>query len=114
MKELLISVLEGFGYPVALQGTMNPDEDYPETFITFFCDSTEEASHFDDEACSVDWFFSVIFYSNNPTLVNTKPNEIREALASEGFIPQGRGNDIISDEKTHTGWAMDFVITENL
>ena len=112
MKQKLISVLETFGFPVMLQGSMNADDAYPDSFITFWCDSTADNSHFDDDVFSVDWHFSVIFYSNNPTLVNTKPSEILAALKSAGFIPQGKGQDIFSDEPTHTGWAMDFIYTE--
>lgn len=112
MKQKLISALERFGYPVRLQGSLNSDEAYPDTFITFWCNSTDDNSHFDNDVHSVDWSFSVILYSNNPTLVNTKPNEIRAVLKSAGFIPQGKGNDIPSDESTHTGWAMEFICTE--
>ena len=112
MKQKLISVLETFGFPVMLQGTLNAEETYPDTFITFWCTSTEDNLHFDNNVKTVNWFFSVILYSNNPTLVNTKPNEIRTKLKSAGFAPQGKGNDILSDEPTHTGWAMDFTYTE--
>ena len=114
MKQKLITALQSFGYPVYLQGTMNPEETYPNTFITFFTDSTDDGAHFDNKTNSVDWSFSVILYSNDPVTVNTKHNEIRAALKAAGFIPQGKGNDILSDEPTHTGWAMDFVITEYL
>jgi hypothetical protein len=112
MKQKLISALETFGFPVMLQGSMNVEEAYPDTFITFWCDATEDNSHFDNDVHSVDWHFSVILYSNNPALVNTIPNEIRSALKGAGFIPQGKGQDIFSDEPTHTGWAMDFIYTE--
>ena len=114
MKQKLINTLSAFGFPVYLQGTLNPEETYPKTFITFFVDSTNDNGHFENKTNSVAWSFSVILYSDDPEIVNTKPNEIRAALKSVGFIPQGKGNDIISDEPTHTGWAMDFVITEYL
>ena len=114
MKQALISVLETFGYPVLLQGTLNPDNAYPESFITFWTNSTSDNSHFDNEVKTVDWQFSVNFYSSDPTLVNTKPDEIRAALKAAGFIPNGKGQDIPSDEPTHTGWTMDFTIIENL
>ena len=112
MKLKLISALETFGFPVMLQGSMNAEDAYPDTFITFWCDSTEDNSHFENDVQSVDWHFSVILYSNNPELVNTKPSEIISALKHAGFIAQGKGQDILSDEPTHTGWAMDFVATE--
>lgn len=114
MKQKLITALNVFGFPIYLQGTINPDEAYPNTFITFWTDSTDDNAHFDNNTTSVDWSFTVILYSNDPEIVNTKPNEIRSALKAAGFIPQGKGQDTPSDEPTHTGWAMDFVITENL
>lgn len=112
MKEELIGLLKGFGYPVILQGTMNPDEPYPESFITFWTDDVSDGSHYDNEAKSYVWDFSVIFYSSDPALVNSKPEEIRRALKEAGYIPQGKGRDIPSDEPTHTGWAMDFYRVE--
>ena len=114
MKQKLITALNAFGYPVFLQGTLNPDEAYPNTFITFWTEYTADNAHFENKTNSIDWSFSVILYSNDPEIVNTKPDEIRAALRAAGFIPQGKGQDIPSDEPTHTGWAMDFIITENL
>lgn len=112
VKDILIPVLKTFGYPVYLQGSLNADEAYPETFITFWTEPTSDNAHFDDNVYSVDWSFSVIFYSNNSALVNSKPFEILEALRNAGFTPQGKGRDIPSDEQTHTGWAMDLLFTE--
>lgn len=118
MKQKLINALVGCGFvegkTLFLHGTLNPEEAYPETFVTFWTDSTDDNAHFDNKAISVDWAFSVILYSANPATVNTKPNEIRAALKAAGFIPQGKGQDAPSDEPTHTGWAMDFITTEFL
>lgn len=114
MKQKLISALETLGFPVMLQGSHNTEESYPDSFITFWCNVTEDSLHFDNDVRSVEWSFSVIFYSNNPTLVNTKPREILEVLKSAGFIPQGKGNDIPSDESTHTGWAMEVIASETI
>ena len=114
MKQKLITALNAFGYPVILQGTLNPDEAYPKTFITFWTNSTDDNAHFENLTTAVDWSFSVILYSDDPAIVNEKPAEIRSALKAAGFIPQGKGNDVPSDEPTHTGWAMDFIYTEYL
>ena len=114
MKQKLINALQSFGYPVYLQGTLNPEEAYPKTFITFFTDSADDGAHYDNNTHSIIWSFSVILYSDDPVIVNTKPNEIRTELKAAGFIPQGRGQDVPSGEQTHTGWAMDFICIENL
>lgn len=112
MKQKLIEELQKFGYPVKQQGTMLPNDPYPDNFITFFTNDTEDGEHYDNETASYVWTFAVIFYSNDPALVNSKPEEIRKALKAAGFIPQGKGQDILSDEPTHTGWAMDFIYKE--
>ena len=115
MKNLLIETLSKVGFiegeTLFLQGTFNPAEKYPATFATFWA-NTDDGEHFDNETTSFEWAFTVILYSNNPAIVNEKPNEIRAALKAAGFIPQGKGQDVPSDEPTHTGWAMDFVIKE--
>ena len=108
MKSLLINTLESLGYPVYLQGTYPDDEEYPESLITFFTLSSDDASHYDNEPSGIAWRYQVIFYSINPMLVESVPNEIRNKLKSVGFIPQGRGRDIPSDVPTHTGCAMEF------
>lgn len=113
MKQKLINELEKFGYPVFLQGSLNENEAYPDTFITFWTEDIPDRSHYDDETTSYDWIFSVNFYSNDPTLVNSKPDEIRVALKNAGFVPQGKGRDLPSDEPTHTGWGQDYYYIEN-
>lgn len=113
MKQKLIEILETFcPNNVYLQGSMNPAEAYPSDFVTFFTMQTESVAHYDNAVQTVGWTFAVIYYSDDPTHVNTKPFEIAAALKSAGFIQQGKGSDILSDEPTHTGWAMDFVYPE--
>lgn len=112
MKQKLIDVLSTFGYPVFLQGSLNEEEPYPDSFITFWVNDVPDNTHYDNNNATWDWDFSVIFYSNDPALVNSKPNEIRKALKAAGFIPQGKGQDIASDEPTHTGWQMDVYYIE--
>lgn len=112
-KELLFDELNSFGFPVFLQGSLNADEPYPDTFITFFTDDVLDNSQYDDDTVSWDWNFSVILYSNDPALLSSKSDEIRVALKQAGFIPQGKGRDVPSDEPSHTGWAIDFIYLEH-
>lgn len=114
MKQKLIEVLETFGYPIFLQGSLNGQSAYPETFITYFVDDAPDNAHYDNEATSYAWDFSVILYGNDPLTVNTKADEIRKKLKDAGFIPQGKGRDYPSDVPSHTGWAMDFYIIEEV
>lgn len=115
MKDLLISILEQFcPNNVYLQGTLNSEKPYPQKFITFFTSTTEDISFYNNDVNAVEWDFSVMFYSTKPTEVKTIPAQISAALKAAGFIPQGKGNDLLVPRPTHTGWAMDFIYRENL
>lgn len=97
---------------VYLQGTFDENEAYPDTFVTYWTNYTDDNKHFDDNVVSIDWNFSVMVYSTNPTTLSTTADAIRTALKAAGFIPQGRGNDLMCDKPTHTGWAMEFIKEE--
>ena len=112
MKNELISLLATFGYPVKLQGSIAQDEQYPDTFFTFWNNSTYDGSHYDNNAIDYVWDFTVNFYSTNPTLVNTKPLEAITLLKNNGWIISGKGYDVPSDEATHTGRAFDALYIE--
>lgn len=113
MKEKLIEILETFcPDDVYLQGTLNPDEAYPQKFITFFTTDSAFDVFYNNDANRINWYVSVMFYSSNPAEVQSVPPQIIRALRAEGFIPQNAGLDVISDVDTHTGWAMDFIYPE--
>lgn len=115
MKQTIINVLETIcPNNVYLQGTLAADKAYPDSFVTFWTDTTRDNAHYDNGVHSIDWSFSVVYYSNDPAKVNSVPSQIRTALRNAGFISHGRGSDIPSDRPTHTGWAMDFDIKEYL
>lgn len=110
-RDLLIETIRGVGYDPILQGTMTENEPYPDSFVTFFCNGSEEI-FFDGKVVETVWSFSVIFYTSDPALFSTEPNRIREALKAAGFVPQGKGTDTLSDEPTHPGWANDYLFSE--
>lgn len=112
MKNLLIDTLETLGYDVYLQGTFPADEEYPESFITFFTLDSPDNAHYDNAPASWAWRYQVTFYSSNPALIASEPDKIREALRDTGFIPNGKGRDIQSDEPTHTGWTQEYYMIE--
>lgn len=116
VKDLLIGILEeGFPlYPVFLDGTIDEEEEYPNSFITVWTSFTDDVAHYDDETTAVAWRFNVKFYTTNAALIATVPQEIITLLKAAHFIPQGKGNDIPSDVITHTGWVIEFLYKENL
>lgn len=113
MKQELIDLLESFGYQVRLQGSLTEQEKYPDSFFTVWNNSSDDGSHYDNEAINYVWNFTVFFYSIDPTLVNTKILEAKTLLKQHGWIVGGKGYDVPSDEITHTGRAIDVLFLEH-
>ena len=113
MKSELITVLNSFGYPVFLQGSLDTDESYPDSFFTFWNFETPESAFYDNDANRAVWGFWVYFYSTDPKLVEEKTEAARQLLKTSGWIPQGKPHDISVDVPTHTGSFFEIYAFEN-
>ncbi len=113
MKELLIATLQAFGLPIFLQGTLGENEPFPAAFFTFTTLASDDAFPFDDIITHTAWEYQVVLYSNDPRQLEEVAAESRKALKAAGFIPQGKGVDIPSDEPTHTGWICNYKYIAN-
>lgn len=103
MEDLLIRTLEGLKYPVRLQGSLLPEEDYPDSFFTYWNDSADGSSFYSNEEGAIVWAYSLNFYSTDPLLVNSIILTAKVLLKEAGFIVTGAGYSVVSDEPTHTG-----------
>lgn len=113
MVDKLISTLEPLGYPVMLQGSLLPQEPYPDHFFTFWNNSSDGDSFYDNDENAIVWSYDINFYSIDPTLVNSKLLEAKALLKAEGFIVSGAGYDVMSDEPTHTGRGINALYRNN-
>lgn len=111
LEDKLIKVLESLSYPVFRQGSLSEDEQYPETFFTFWNNEETEHSAYDNQTQSVLYDYDVNVYSNNPELTYSLLKDARNLLKSNGFIIASRGYDIMSDEPTHIGRGMMVLYT---
>lgn len=112
IKEILLNTLEKLNYSIYQQGTIALDAEYPDSFITFEIVDSQEKEIFDNKSNATEWTISVIFYSVDPLLVQSEGVNIYNTLKNAGFIPQGKGADILSDEPTHTGWVNEYLYLE--
>lgn len=113
MKNKLIALLETFNFPVFLQGSLNEDDEYPPSFFTFWNFETPEDHHYDNKPVRAVWGFWVYFYSDDPAIVDTKLAEAGALLRENGWIIDGKGEDVASDEPTHTGCMLTCRYIEN-
>ena len=109
MEDLLISILETFGYPVFLQGSLLPETPYPPHFFTFWNNSSDSQSYYDNTDHSTIYSYDVNFYSIKPEYVYSKLRAAIAALKAEGFIISGDGYSIASDEPTHDGRGVNIL-----
>lgn len=113
VKMLLINTLAAeFPYPVIQQGSLSTEDAYPSSFFTFFNNSALDDAFFDNTETETIWDFDLNFYSVDPVLVNTILLQAKQKLKAVGFIPDGSGHDVISDEHTHTGRGMNLLYIE--
>lgn len=113
MEDLIISILSSFGYPVILQGSLSPGEEYPTHFFTFWNDASDGTGFFDNCEGAIVWQYSINFYSVDPIAVNQKIIEAKNLLKAAGFIVSGAGYSIMSDEPTHTGRGITVYYRQN-
>ena len=103
MKEQLITLLETFGFPVFLQGSLASPEAYPESFFTFWVFSAPEGAFYDNDANRCVWGFWVYFYSTDPVQVLEISEAARQLLKANGFTPDGKPTDLPVDVPEYTG-----------
>ena len=109
----LIEILETFGYPVDRQGSYQQGQAYPKSFFTFWNGSTTDGpSHYDNRPIRTIWSFDVNFYSTDPALVEASLLDARDKLREHGWIIDGQGYDVASDEPTHIGRGFEAIFME--
>lgn len=106
MEDDLIQILETLGYPVIRQGSLSPDEEYPDSFFTFWNNDSPDHAHYDNAEYGTEWDFDVNFYSTDPEKTYRVLAYARIKLKQNKWIIPGKGYDVASDEVTHTGRGM--------
>lgn len=103
MTEKLIDLLATFKYPVIRQGSLAPEQAYPDTFFTFWNNDESGHSFYDNETANVEYSFDVNVYSTSPNTAYTLLDTARDLLKANGWIIVERAYDARSDEITHVG-----------
>jgi hypothetical protein len=103
MEDILISLLESLCDKVIRQGSLSPEDEYPDTFMTFWNSGEVEHSAYDNGTKIVEYSFMVNAYSTDPEVTYSLMDQARDLLKDNGWIITSRGYDAVSDEITHTG-----------
>lgn len=103
MIDDLLALLEAFPYPVFLHGSVNPADGYPDSFFTYWNQSTPEGAFYSNFPHFAVWRFTVYFYSNDRQTAETVADQLLDALRADGWTLRGRPVDAVSGFETHTG-----------
>lgn len=101
--ELIALLQEEYNLPVKRQGSLSPREGYPKEFFTFWNNDTDGVADYDNRSRAYVWVYDVNFYSTDPERVQAVTLSAIELLRENGWIIDGKGADVPSDEITHTG-----------
>lgn len=107
VKAELIMIFQEMGYPYSwLMHTMPRNQEYPDSFFTFMVIDAPFTAQYDNKPNAVVWAFWIGFYSNDRLKVEAVPKELAKRLRAAGWVVPGLGEDVPSDEPTHTGWRI--------
>lgn len=95
-----------------MQGTLAPDESYPDHFFTWWERTSYDGSHYDDKAVNCVYDYDINFYSIDPSYPYKYIREAKKLLKENGFILSGNGGAVASDEPTHTGRTIEALYSE--
>ena len=102
-RDEIFSIIGETGLPCWKMHEMPAETVYPSSFFTYLCESAPFAEYYDNKPHAVLWTFGIGFYSNDPRRVESETSELVKRLLSAGWIVDGAGEDVQSDEPTHTG-----------
>lgn len=114
MEDLLIEVLQSIIPIVMRQGSMLPNETYPEKFFTFWNNSSDGDGFYSNTETTIVWNYTVCIYSTNPNDTYNLLMDAKAKLQKAGFTVSGGGYDVMSDETTHTGRGIDVYFRQRL
>jgi hypothetical protein len=103
MWSKLQEVFEEIGLPYSRQGSYEVDEKLPPSFFTFWNKDSEFDSWYGNTPYKIKWTWNIFFYTNEPDLIYSKLNEFVEKAIEKGFLVNGLGRDLPSDEPNYYG-----------
>lgn len=103
MIDALLEILETFGYPVFLHGSMNPDDSFPDCFFTFWNASTPEGAYYSNSPHHAVWKFLIYCYGNDRETVESTTDQAFSALRAAGWTLESRPCDAATSIETYTG-----------
>lgn len=103
MWETLEKIFDEIGLPYFRQGSFSETDKLPDSFFTFWNVATLDNSYYNNNNIRTIYEWAIYFYTNNANIIYSKMNEFINLAKENGFIIDGNGNDINSNEVNYFG-----------
>lgn len=103
MEELLIELVSSLGYPIFRQGSLTENEAYPPTFFTYWNNTSNNHSAYDNDTVIMQYDYDLNLYSNDTDKCFDVLKQATNILKQNNFIVTQFPFDLYSDEITHIG-----------
>lgn len=102
-KQELFDIFEEMGFEYWLMHQMPANKKYPSSFFTYLTTDAPFIEYHDNKPMAVSWAFMIGFYTDDPGIMDITIIRLMNKLQAAGWIVEGPGEDVESDEPTHTG-----------
>lgn len=102
-RQELCNIFENMGLPYWVMHQMPFETAYPPTFCTYLCEDAPFAEHYDNAPHAVISTFAIGIYADDPATLEATEKGLVTRLFSAGWVMYGMGEDVQSDEISHTG-----------
>lgn len=113
MWSKLEKVFEKMGLEYSRQGSYSDESEYPPSFFTFWNYDTPDEGFYDNESHRTVWYWQVYYYTRDPATLYSRMDEFIGLAEAEGFITEGRGEDIPSDRPDYPGRTIRIKFIQN-
>lgn len=110
----LVEILEPLvNNQVYRQGSFLEGQEYPNLFITFWENESSDKGHYDNnKTVGYTHDFDVNVYGNNSDTVYNTLEQVITTLKNNGFIVDGKGIDVPSDEPNYKGRHINAIFVD--
>lgn len=106
MEDKLINLISALGYPIFRQGSLTENDTYPDAFFTYWNNTEENHSSYDNNTALIQYDYDLNVYSTNIDACYDLLKQASVILKNNNFIITNFGYDLYSDEVTHMGRGM--------
>lgn len=114
LSEVFNEIEAEYNIPFSRQGSYEIDEKLPNDFYTFWNTSSDYDGFYNNVPSQCLWEWNIYYYTNNPENIYSGLEIFIKKALEKGFIVEGAGKDLLSDEPNYFGRYLKIEYIEDL